>query len=65
MEDRLMERTASEIMTKNPVTSNKDMLAVQALDIMNKKSITALFVLQEGKPVGLIHIHDLLRAGIA
>lgn len=65
MEDKLMERQASEVMTRNPVTSNQDMLAVQALDIMNKKSITALFVLENGKPIGLIHIHDLLRTGIA
>ena len=65
MGDGLMKLNAATIMTKNPITVTKDMLAVQALDIMNKKSITALFVLEAGKPVGLIHIHDLLRAGIA
>lgn len=65
MGDGLMKLNAATIMTKNPITATKDMLAVQALDIMNKKSITALFVLDNGKPIGLIHIHDLLRAGIA
>ena len=64
MENKLMERSAAEVMTKNPITASKEMLALQALDIMNKKTITALFVLDEGKPVGLIHIHDLLRAGL-
>jgi arabinose-5-phosphate isomerase len=65
MGDELMKLNAATIMTKNPITVTKDMLAVQALDIMNKKAITALFVLEDGKPVGLIHIHDILRAGIA
>lgn len=61
----LMALKAREIMTAKPATIERDTLAVQALDIMNKKAITALFVLDQGKPVGLIHIHDLLRAGIA
>ena len=65
MGEKLMTLNAVTVMTKNPVTATKEMLAVQALDIMNKKAITALFVLEDGKPVGLIHIHDLLRAGIA
>lgn len=65
MENNLMKRSASEIMTKKPITISPDTLAIQALDMMNKKSVTALFVLNGTKPVGLIHIHDLLRAGIA
>jgi arabinose-5-phosphate isomerase len=35
------------------------------LELINSSSITALFVVEEGRPVGIIHIHDLLRAGVA
>lgn len=63
--DHLLSQKAEEVMTKNPATVEPNTLAVQALDIMNRKSITALFVLDNGKPVGLIHIHDILRAGVA
>jgi arabinose-5-phosphate isomerase len=40
------------------------MLAAEALGIMNTKSITCLFALENGKPVGILHIHDCLRAGV-
>lgn len=58
---------ASEIMTKNPKTITPDILVAEALGIMNNtgKGITQLFVVQEGKPVGIIHIHDCLRSGVA
>lgn len=65
MGDGLMRATAREVMTANPITVAPGQLAAQALEIMNRKAITALFVLEEGKPVGLVHIHDLLKAGIA
>lgn len=61
----LMEKTAREIMTANPKTIAPEALAAEALGIMNEKSITSLFVLEAGTPVGIIHIHDCLRAGIA
>jgi arabinose-5-phosphate isomerase len=35
------------------------------LELINSSSITALFVVEDGRPVGIIHIHDLLRAGVA
>jgi arabinose-5-phosphate isomerase len=41
------------------------MLASAALELINASRITALFVVAKGKPVGIVHIHDLLRAGIA
>lgn len=57
-------RTA-DIMTKRPKTIAPDMLASAALDMLNKSRITALFVVDKGKPVGIVHVHDLLRAGVA
>lgn len=64
MRDGLLQRTAAEVMTANPVTTTPEMLAAQALAIMNDKSITALFAVDAGRPVGIVHIHDLLRAGV-
>jgi len=62
----LLARTAGEVMTRNPRTIREDDLADTALRIMNEKSITALFVVDtEGRPVGILHVHDLLRAGVA
>ena len=53
-------------MTKNPKTLLKDNLAAKALGIMEKHSITSLPVLNDNnEPIGLIHIHDLLKAGVA
>ncbi|MCG8562739.1 MAG: CBS domain-containing protein, partial [Hyphomicrobiales bacterium] len=40
-------------------------LASAALEVINSSSITALFVVESGKPVGIVHVHDLLRAGVA
>ena len=56
---------ASEIMTKNPITAKPEMFASEAIKIMNEKKITNLFVIEDNKPIGTIHIHDLLKAGIA
>jgi arabinose-5-phosphate isomerase len=57
---------AREVMTKNPVTVSPRMLVAEAIAIMNSKSITSLFALdEEGTPIGLLHIHDCLRAGVA
>jgi arabinose-5-phosphate isomerase len=52
-------------MSAKPVTIAPDLLASDALHIMNEREISALFVAKEGKLVGLIHVHDLLRAGVA
>ena len=65
MSPGLLDRTAAEIMTKNPKTIRPDMLASAALQIINASAITALFVVEKGVPVGIVHIHDLLRAGVA
>lgn len=54
-------------MTPNPKTTVPDILAAEALKIMNStgKGITMLFVIENDKPVGIIHMHDCLRAGVA
>ena len=58
--------TAEDVMTKTPKYLTKDQLAAKALGLMEKYSITSLPVLDEkGMPIGLIHIHDLLKAGVA
>lgn len=58
--------TAGEVMTKNPKTIAEHELAAKALAIMEEKSITSLAVPDpEGKAKGIIHLHDILRKGIA
>ena len=64
--DALLARTAGQVMTRNPRTVRPDTLAAEALREMNARSITALFVVDEAdRPVGILHVHDLLRAGVA
>jgi arabinose-5-phosphate isomerase len=60
----LMERTAGEVMTPNPVVIAPTALASEALKRLEDK-ITVLFVVEAGRPVGILHVHDLLRAGVA
>jgi len=64
MQDGLTKMQAVQVMTKNPVTVTPQTLAAEALAVMNSKSITSLFVVEAGVPVGIIHIHDCLRAGV-
>ncbi|MGB9154256.1 MAG: KpsF/GutQ family sugar-phosphate isomerase [Alphaproteobacteria bacterium] len=65
MDNDLTKRTATEVMTKSPNTVPPNILAAEAVKIMNEKKRTQMFVVEGGKPVGILHIHDLLRAGIA
>jgi arabinose-5-phosphate isomerase len=61
----VLEKCAGDIMCRNPKNINSDALAARALQIMESHSITALIVPDEGnRPVGLIHLHDILKAGI-
>ena len=55
---------AKDIMSRNPKVIERRELAVNAFSIMEKNKITSVVVLDEGKYVGLIHIHDVLREGI-
>jgi arabinose-5-phosphate isomerase len=52
------------VMGQRPHSVGPDVLAVEVLAHMNKSRITCIFVVEDGKPVGLIHVHDLLRVGI-
>lgn len=64
----LLDRKASDIMTRTPKTARPDQLAAEALALMNEKKITQLFVVDPSdksrKPAGILHIHDCLRAGL-
>jgi len=59
-----MARRAEDVMTPRPVTVAASMLAGEALKLMNDRRITVLFVLDGAVPVGILHVHDLLRAGV-
>jgi len=65
MGEDLVARRAEDIMTRNPKTVAPGTLASAALEIINASRITALFVVENDKPVGIIHVHDLLRLGVA
>ncbi len=62
---RLFELTAEEVMSRNPKTISKEELAAKALSIMENYSITALIVSdRDGRAIGIIHLHDILKQGI-
>jgi arabinose-5-phosphate isomerase len=61
----LLDARVDDVMTKNPKTVRPDQLASEALELLNAMKITALMVVDAGKPVGIVHFHDLLRAGVA
>jgi arabinose-5-phosphate isomerase len=54
-----------EVMTASPKTVRPDQLASEALMLLNASKITALLVMEKERPVGIVHFHDLLRAGVA
>lgn len=60
-----LHRAVDEIMTVDPCTIRPDALASEGLGVMNERRITSLFVIDDGAPVGLLHVHDCLRAGLA
>jgi arabinose-5-phosphate isomerase len=53
------------VMTKNPKSVSGDQLVSEALELLNSSKITAVFVVEDGRPAGIVHLHDLLRAGVA
>lgn len=57
-------RTVGEIMTRQPMTVSPDTLAAEALGLISDRRITALFVVEDGRPVGLLHVHDCLSTGV-
>src|SRR4051812_17747608 len=67
MRPDLMTAAVDEVMTKNPKTTTPDTLAIELLDTINSSQprITVLIVTEGRKPVGIVHVHDVLRAGVA
>jgi arabinose-5-phosphate isomerase len=64
MSAKLLDQIVDDVMTRGPKVVRPDQLLSESLGMLNSK-VTALFVVETGKPVGIIHVHDLLRAGAA
>ena len=60
----LLDKSAADIMTENPKIVADNMLAAEALAVMNDNKIQSLFICEASKPIGFVHLHDLLRAGV-
>ncbi len=61
----ILNHKAIDLMTKNPKTISPNAMTAEALKLMHDKKITNLFVIENNKPIGVIHIHDLLNNGVA
>ncbi len=64
MNNKFMTKKSFDVMTANPYVVSKDMLGVKALRDMNERRVNAAFVVDKNVPIGIIHVHDLLRAGL-
>lgn len=64
IEGDLLNQKVEAVMTKKPITIRPNQLAGEALGEMNRRRITAFFVIDGGRPVGILHMHDCVRAGI-
>lgn len=62
--DGLLSRSVAEVMTRTPRSIAPTALAEAAVAVMNDNKITCLFAVEDGRPVGILHIHDCLRAGV-
>ena len=65
MSAKLLDLAVEEVMTPQPRTVRPDQLVSEALELLNSSKKTQLMVVDGGKPVGVVHFHDLLRAGVA
>ena len=61
MDKHFIYKTAAEVMTHNPFVVSKSTLVGEAINVMNTKKITSLFICEKKQPIGIVHIHDLLR----
>jgi arabinose-5-phosphate isomerase len=65
MRPDLLDTSVDAVMTRDPKTVRPDQLISETLEMLNTRKVTALFAIASGKPVGIVHFHDLLRAGAA
>src|SRR5436309_9112251 len=65
MRPDLLAARVDDVMTRSPKTVSGDQLVSEALELLNSSKITAVIVVEGGKPAGIVHLHDLLRAGVA
>lgn len=65
MENDILAMTAAEVMTPDPKAVSENILTAQILAMMNENKITNYFVVPDGVPVGIVHIHDVLRKGLS
>src|SRR5436305_3204733 len=65
MRPDLLAAKVDDVMTRNPKTISGDQLVSEALELLNSSKIMAVIVVENGAPVGIVHLHDLLRAGVA
>lgn len=59
-----VDRKVTEVMTATPTIARLDSLAPELVTLMNTRAITSMFVMDQRRPVGILHLHDLLRAGV-
>lgn len=65
MGEGLLRQTVGAVMTAGPKSIRPGAFAAEALNLMNERKITSLFVVESERPIGIVHIHDCLRAGVA
>jgi arabinose-5-phosphate isomerase len=65
MRPGLTEARVDEIMTRNPKSCRPDQMVSEVIESFNSSKITAMFVVEGSRPVGVVHLHDLLRIGVA
>jgi len=61
----LLDARVEDIMTRSPKTVRPDQIASEVLELLNASKISAALVVEAGKPIGIVHLHDLLRIGVA
>ena len=61
----LLNLPVSKVMTRDPLTTTPDVLAAEILAVLNTRQIIAMFAIVDERPVGLVHVHDALAAGVA
>lgn len=61
----LLGKTVDAVMSPNPKTTSPDTVVASALEVLDSSKISTLFVVEGARPVGIVHMHDLLRAGVA